>query len=421
MARQSRTSLNAKVGLFLALRQLRRSNPWTTSLIIFVMVLTFLNLVVVSGILVGLIQGAVDATREKYTSDVIVSSLSDKEYIETTGNVLAIIEAMPDVESFTPRYREGAVLEANYKTRRDDEKPNTASAQLVGINTSNEHAVTGIRENIIEGSFVEAGDYDQVVLGHYLLKQYLPIESPAFTTLENVGVGTRIRMRIGDVTKEVTVKGILQTKVDEISLSAFMPDTQMRGLIGRSDGNVDEIAIKVKEGIDPAAVRDHLLLYGVGNVAKVQTFEDAQPKFLKDMIATFGLLGTVFSSLGLAVAAITIFIVIFINAITRRKFIGILKGIGISGEAIEFSYIFQSIFYAVAGSAVGLLLLYGIISPVIAANPIDFPFSDGILVAPLGETFSRIGLLIFVTLLAGYIPARLIVRKNTLNSILGRN
>ena len=421
MARHSRTSLNAKVGLFLALRQLRRSNPWTTSLIIFVMVLTFLNLVVVSGILVGLIQGAVDATREKYTSDVIVSSLSDKEYIETTGNVLAIIEAMPDVESFTPRYREGAVLEANYKTRRDDEKPNTASAQLVGINTSNEHAVTGIRENIIEGSFVEAGDYDQVVLGHYLLKQYLPIESPAFTTLENVGVGTRIRMRIGDVTKEVTVKGILQTKVDEISLSAFMPDTQMRGLIGRSDGNVDEIAIKVKEGIDPAAVRDHLLLYGVGNVAKVQTFEDAQPKFLKDMIATFGLLGAVFSSLGLAVAAITIFIVIFINAITRRKFIGILKGIGISGEAIEFSYIFQSIFYAVAGSAVGLLLLYGIISPVIAANPIDFPFSDGILVAPLGETFSRIGLLIFVTLLAGYIPARLIVRKNTLNSILGRN
>ncbi len=421
MARHSHTALNAKVGLFLALRQLRRSNPWTTSLIIFVMVLTFLNLVVVSGILVGLIQGAVDATREKYTSDVIVSSLSDKEYIETTGNVLSIIDAMPEVESFTPRYRESARLEANYKTRRDDEKPNTAGAQLVGIDASSEHAVTSIRDNLVEGSFIEAGDYDQVVLGHYLLKQYLPIESPAFTTLEDVGVGTKIRMRVGDVTKEVTVKGIVKTKVDEISLSAFMSDSQMRGLIGRSDGNVDEIAIKVKDGIDPAVVRDHLLLYGVGNVAKVQTFEDAQPKFLKDMIATFALLGTVFSSLGLAVAAITIFIVIFINAITRRKFIGILKGIGISGQAIEFSYVFQSIFYAVAGSAIGLVLLYGLLSPAIAANPIDFPFSDGILVAPLGETFTRIGILISVTLLAGYIPARIIVRKNTLSSILGRN
>src|SRR5690606_36782522 len=104
-------------------------------------------------------------------------------------------------------------------------------------------------------------------------------------------------------------------------------------------------------------------------------------------------------SIGLAVAAITIFIVIFINAITRRKFIGILKDIGINGKAIEISYIFQSIFYAVVGSAIGLLLLYGLLSPAIAANPIDFPFSDGILVSPLGETLARIGLLIFVTVL----------------------
>ena len=139
------------------------------------------------------------------------------------------------------------------------------------------------------------------------------------------------------------------------------------------------------------------------------------------MIATFGMLGAAFSSIGLAVAAITIFIVIFINAITRRKFIGILKGIGVKGQAIEISYIFQSIFYAVVGSLIGLVLLYAFLSPAIAANPIDFPFSDGILVAPLGETMARIGLLVAVTLLAGYIPARMIVRKNTLSSILGRD
>lgn len=413
--------LDARIGLFLALRQIRRASLWTTSLIVFVMVLTFLNLVVVSGILVGLLQGAVDGTRAKYLSDVIVSTQTDKAYIENSSNVLSIIDRVPEVNRYTPRYRTGAILEANYKTRRDDEKPNTASAQLVGIDPYAEDAITHLREDIVEGEFLEPGDFDQVVLGHFLLKQYLPIESPAFTALDNVGVGTKIRIKVGDVVKEVTVKGILKNKVDDVSLSAYMVDSQMRNLIGRSDGNVSEVAIQIKEGTDPATVRDALLLYGVGNSAKVQTFEDALPKFLKDMIATFGLLGTVFSSLGLAVAAITIFIVIFINAITRRKFIGILKGIGISGRAIELSYLFQSIFYAVAGSLVGLLLLYGFLEPTIAANPIDFPFSDGILVAPLGETFARIGLLVVVTLLAGYIPARMIVRKNTLDSILGRN
>ena len=55
------------------------------------------------------------------------------------------------------------------------------------------------------------------------------------------------------------------------------------------------------------------------------------------------------------------------------------------------------------------------------AHPIDFPFSDGILVAPISGTIFRISLLMITTIIAGFIPARLVVRKNTLDSILGRN
>ena len=413
--------INARVGFYLAIRQLRRASLWTTGLIIFVMVLTFLNLVVVSGILVGLIQGAVDATRAGYTSDVIVSSLTDKDYIENSQNLIALIGTLPNIEAFTPRYREGAVLEANYMTRRETDKPNTAAGQVVGINPQAEQGVTGIAGGIIEGSFLEQGDFDKVVLGHYLLKQYLPIETPAFSTLENVGIGSKIRLKVNGVMREVSVKGILYTKVDEISLSVFMLDSQLRGLIGRSDGNVDEISIKVEKGVDPAVVRDALIRQGVASYAKVQTFEDAQPKFLKDMIKTFSMLGTAFSSIGLVVASITIFIVIFINAFTRRKYIGILKGIGITGRAVEYSYVFQSIFYAVIGSVIGIVLVYGALVPLFAKYPIDFPFSDGILVAPLEGTLLRMGLLVIATVIAGYIPAWMIIRKNTLDSILGRN
>jgi len=413
--------LNIRLGFFLAIRALRRASLWTTGLIIFVMVLTFLNLVVVSGILVGLIQGAVDAVRVSYTGDVIVSSLNDKNYIENSANLIALVNTLNDVEVSSARYREGGILEANYKTRREGDKANTAVGQIVGIDPEDEQALTGIADGIVEGSFLVKGDYDQVVLGHYLLKQYIPIESPAFSTLEDVGIGSKIRMKVGSVTREVTVKGIIKTKVDEVSLSVFMVDSQMRNLIGRSDGNVDEIAMKLKPGVEPASVRDALKRSGVDRYAKVQTYEDAQPQFLKDIIATFNLLGNVFSSIGLIVASITIFIVIFINAITRRKYIGILKGIGIHGKVIELSYVFQSIFYALVGSGVGLALVYAILVPAFAAHPIDFPFSDGILVAPLDETLFRVGLLVFSTLIAGYIPAWMIVRRNTLDSILGRN
>ncbi|MFM2357952.1 MAG: hypothetical protein RJA61_689 [Candidatus Parcubacteria bacterium] len=412
---------NIRIGFFLAIRQIRRASLWTTGLIIFVMVLTFLNLVVVSGILVGLIQGSVDAARTKYTSDVILSSLNDKKYIENSQNIIALLNTLSEVLKISARYQEGAILEANYKTRKATDKPNTASAQVVGISPGDEDSVTGLSTSIAEGSYLESSDYDKIVIGQYLLKQYVPVDSPGFSALDNVGIGTKIRMSVGDVTREVTVKGILKSKVDEITRSAYMVDSQFRSMIGRNDGNVDQIAVQLKKGIDPIKVRESLVLSGIDDYAKVQTYADAQPQFLKDIITTFNMLGNVFSSVGLVVSSITIFIVIFINAITRKKFIGILKGIGINGQVIEISYMFQSIFYAVCGSLIGLILLYGLLQPFIAAHPIDFPFSDGILVAPLSGTLFRISLLITSTLIAGYIPARMIVRRNTLDSILGRN
>lgn len=413
--------LNIRIGWYLAVRQIQRSSFWTTGLIVFVMVLTFLNLVVVSGILVGLIQGSIDAERKQYTSDVILSTLNDKKYIENSPNIISIVKSLPEVESFSARYIEGGALEANYRTRKSTDKPNIAAAQITGINPLAENEVTGLADKMIEGSYLESRDYDKVIIGYYLLKQYIKVNSPDFVALENVGVGTKIRINVGGVVREVTVKGIIKSKVQEVSRNVYLLDSQLRSMIGRNDGNVDQIAIKLKAGTDSLVVKNALVLSGVESYAKVQTYVDAQPQFLKDIVATFSILGTAFSSIGLVVASVTIFIVVFINAITRRKFIGILKGIGIDGHAIEIAYIFQSIFYALCGSIIGLCIVYGFLSPAISAHPIDFPFSDGILVAPIGETLFRVLLLVVSTIVAGYIPAWMIIRKNTLDSILGRN
>jgi len=414
--------LNIRIGFFLAKRQIRRSNTWTTVLIIFVMFFTFINLVVVSGILVGLIQGAIDAVRTHYTSDVIISTLNNKTYIENSPEIMNIVDSLPQIESVSARYLEGGTLEANYKTRiSDKEKPNTAAASITGINPLAEDKVTNLSKFIVEGGYLTSQDYDQVLLGAYLVEKYLPIDSPGFSTLRNIAPGVKIRINVHGVEREVTVKGIIKAKVDEVSMRVFMVDSQLRSIIGRNDYNVDEISIKLKPGVDPSIIRDILKQNGIERVAKVQTYTDAQPKFIKDMVDTFALLGNMLSSIGLVVASITIFIVIFINAITRRKFIGILKGIGISESAIEISYILQSFFYAFCGSIVGIIALYAVLQPFIATHPIDFPFSDGILVAPIGGTLFRVGLLMITTIIAGFIPARLIVRKNTLDSILGRN
>ncbi|MEY4440394.1 MAG: hypothetical protein RLY49_20 [Candidatus Parcubacteria bacterium] len=414
--------LDIKIAWFLATRQIMRSTLWTTLLIIGVMTLTFLNLVVVSGILVGLIEGSVRANKNYYTSDVIISKLEQKEYIENSSAVISQIEQMPGVKTYSARYLDGVSIEANYKTRTNDtDKPDTAGAQAVGIDPIKENELTQLKKFVVEGDYLEKDDYDKVLVGAYLLKKYLPVDSPGFAALENIGPGTKIKISFGTTTREFTVKGILKSKVDEITTRVYFVDSQLRGLIGRNDFNVDEISIAVNPGVDPNEITRRLKAAGIDNVAKVQTFEEAEPKFLKDIKATFALLGNAISSIGLAVASITVFIVIFINAITRRKFIGIAKGIGISGRAIEFSYIMQSFFYALCGSIIGIIIVYGFLIPYFASHPINFPFSDGILVASITGTSVRTGLLVVATIIAGYVPARLIVRKNTLDSILGRN
>jgi putative ABC transport system permease protein len=335
-----------QIGWYLATRQIRRTNPGTTALIISVMVLTFLNLTVISGILVGLIEGSIRENKNSFTGDVIISTLDQKNYIENSPYVVSVVKNHPDILYSSVRYTAVGSVEANYKTRTSDKDlVESATAFVAGINPDDEDWVTNIYQSIVEGSFVTESDFDKVVLGSDLLKKYARYEVPGFQAVD-ADIGSRVRLRIGDVTREVTVKGIVKSKVDEIGRRVFMTDNQLRAMLGRDDYGVNEIAIKIKSGADPDIVRDSIIASGVDRFARVQSFEDAIPKFVEQMKITFALLGNIFSLLGLVVASITVFIVIFINAITRKKFIGILKAIGIRGRSIEFSYVFQSLFYA---------------------------------------------------------------------------
>lgn len=410
------------LGWFLAYRQVRRSSFATTALIVFVMTLTFLNLVVVRGVLVGLLQGATENYKEHYAGDIIVTNLPKKNFIEHSQRLISAIDNLPGVESYTYRYAEGGEIEANYKERiRLTDDPNSAGTTIVGIDPDREDSVTGISKFVIDGRYLTADDTDGILLGANLLRKYLDIEAPNISLLQDVEVGDKVRVSIGGMRKEFTVLGVLKSKADEIDFRAFIPEATMRSLIGRGDYNVDEIAVVLSEGQDEQQIKEMMLRTGAGETARVLTWEESLPKFLLDIQATFGLLGNAIGSIGLVVASITIFIVIFINAITRRKYIGILKGIGVDSSAIEMAYVMQAVFYALLGTAIGFLLLYGFLVPFVDAHPIKFPFSDGILVAELSTTIVRAALLLIATIIAGFIPARLVVQQNTLDAILGKN
>jgi ABC-type lipoprotein release transport system permease subunit len=419
--------LSVRVGFFLATRQIRRASKWTTGLIIFIMVLTFLNLVVVSGLLLGLITGSYESFREGYSGEVIITAAPQRDYIENSQQLISYVKSHPRITATSVRYVAGVQLLGTLNDLPNkNERPNQIGIRLVGIDPVAEENLTGFSRFILDGETLAPGEEGYILIGANMIKKYSSFADaniPGLDLLSEVDIGSRVRVTLStggeQVKKDFIIKGIVKSKVDEISTRAFITDKELRRMLAVNQQEVQEIAIKTDLAFAPFLVEE--IKNFMGNyAARVQTSEEAIPSFLRDIETTMGVLGNALSSFALIVASITIFIVIFINAVTKRKFIGIMKGIGISPSAIEYAYIFQAMFYGIAGSIIGLILTFGLLKPLFDAYPIDFPFSDGILVADAYGAGIRVAILLVVTLIAGYLPAKLIVRKNTLDAILGR-
>lgn len=428
------------VGFFLAKRQIRRGNIWITLLIITIMTLTFLSLVVIPGILVGLTEGSFEQNREHLTGDLYLTTLPEEESIANTQDLIRVLDNIPEVEKYSVRYNIGATVEAGYIFRDDfTEQPEQLSISAYAIDPQQEELTTSLSDFIIEGDMLNNDESGYVLIGSTLLAKYSSF-ADVFDPLVNVEVGEPVKITLqGEAlqglegnqvlneadtrpgqTSEFIVKGIVDSKVGQLSQGIFITEQDYRRISGSRSLQANEIAIKHDQTLNDDEFKQVILSYDFDRYAKVRTATESIPKFLADVQATFSVLGNMIGFIGIVVSSITIFIVIYINALTRRKYIGILKGIGISESAIEIAYLIQAVFYALVGITIGLLFVYGFLVPFFAANPIDFPFSDGILVARVPATIVRGLILMAVTMVAGFLPARLIVRQNTLDSILQR-
>lgn len=433
------------LGFFLAVRQVTRTSKWATGLIVFIMMLTFLNLVATSGFLVGIIEGSSRAFKEQWTGDLMIVNRNEKQYIERTTDIESVLSSFPQIKSYTKRITAGAKIEANWSEKRKEEDANIVSNQIAGIDPEQEDRTTNLSKEVVEGEWLQAGDARGIVIGSGYLKEYSRV-ADLVALLHDVHPGTIVRVTVsgkktstgspvpednmtakpdtttvGSVTQDFIVRGIINSKVQFVASRAYILDSELKKMLGKSDGDVSEIAIVMNPGVDPYLVKTPLMANGFGDYSKINTADEGAPEFLVNIKLFFTIIGNILGSVSVVVALITIFIIIYINALTRRRQIGIMKGIGVTEFAIEFSYICQAMFYVLIGSGVALFIIFVILKPIIDAHPIDTPFAAIVLVAEPASVAFKFMLVMIVSVFAGYLPARLIVKKNTLNAILGRN
>ena len=141
---------------------------------------------------------------------------------------------------------------------------------------------------------------------------------------------------------------------------------------------------------------------------------------MQSITKSFVTINALLTVVGFIIAAVTIFIIIYVDITHRRQEIGILRALGIKSYLITSTYILQSTVYSLFGVALGTALFFGILVPYFQARPFSLPLGDVTLFISPADFASRAVAVVVVAILSGLIPAVIATRKNLLDDIMGR-
>lgn len=382
---------------------------------IFILSLSFLNMMFISGVLSGLSDSEVKALINFMSAHVTVSPQEKpqpKQYIQNQNEVRFQIEALPGVTATARHYLLSGSL-AFDKEKNGVLK--SVSGPIIGIDPSKERKVLTLLDTlIIKGENLADSDTDQIIMSSALAGGY---NAPAPSDLGHVVVGDRIRVTYANgIMRTYKVKGIYNDIMG--IFETFISAKEAESVLSVYD-NASQILVKVD--LNRSTITNYQSkIQKIFPNLKVQNYSDLLASFAS-FLKALDLISFVVSAISIAVAAFTIFVLIYVNAINKRRQIGILKAIGIKQNIIINAYIIQSIFYTICAVSIGIVSVFLIFQPLLSKYPI--PLIEGLMNLTLVYSVLRIILSILSFGIAGYlaglVPARIVVKQDILKAIWG--
>lgn len=410
---------NVRLALFLAFKSIWRGNRWAVLLIVCVMALSFAQLVLTPSIMSGVTQALNSQQINTLYGNVVIDPPADSYYIDGSTEIQQSVEQEPGIVGVAPHLTTGAYMESNWQANTDPaHKGNGGNWRVIGIQPDKESQVTTISQSLIAGSYLSPNDTDQILLGVEIAGG--PQASGAsFLNLGGVNVGEKVRLTYPDGTqREYNVKGIFRARDGEADRQAFVSYQEMASVLGSQTfvDRASQILVKTNDSIDQAQIVSNLQSLGINGI--VRTWRDYGGA-AGGVVSSFDVIASLISVIGLIVAAIVMFIVIYINAMSKKRQIGILRAIGVNRLAIYLSYLCQALFYAVLGIIIGGLLFGYVIQPYFASHPLDLSIGRvSLAIDPKTIRNSVIGIML-AAVFAGIIPVINITRHSIIKAIWG--
>ncbi len=407
-----------KVSFFLFYKYVSRGNKGTLILTVMVAALAFMEINIISGILSGAVALIYQQSKNNYVSNLVVQPGKDQwgnkeQYLTQVGILKRKIDEIPGVIASSPRLIAGSII--TYDPDKTGKDIRTISWPITSIDPQQDSKVSGIINHIVSGQFLDENDRDQIVMGRETSGGFgatLEVQS-----LKGARVGDDITVSYENGTvRKYTLKGIYTTDFPLSDMTVFVTQKEMESVLGIHD-RASEILIKTDESYSEDYYIDELRRDGI-EMPDIKPWQDFIGLVL-GIAQTFDIIKRIILFIGLMVAGVTIFIVIFIATVTRRKQIGIMKAIGMKEEIIVASYVLLALFYALVGIGLGTLIIEVAIRPYFAAHPLSFPVGLVSLNIVPAEYIVSFAAMVAVSIIAGLLPSWRVTRENIIKAIWG--
>ncbi len=403
-----------KVAGYLAYKTIVRGRKATNALMIFIMSLAFINLVFISSILNGVVATIDRQLQTNLVSNIVVEPQEKpvkKDLISRAQELRREIERLAGVTATARRYKLAATIsfdkERNGKFIRH-------GAQIMGVEPENERLFSEIASKMVSGRYLDGLGSGDIILGFDLAGG--PGTSSTIDNLEGATVGRKVEVTFGNgVSREYTVRGIFKTSFTVVDHEAFITAREAESVLDTYD-SASQILVKLAApGTEESRMAE---VQRLAPDLKVRPWTEYSGMF-SGVSSTVNTITAVISAIGLLVAAVTIFIVIFVSVTHKRRQIGILKAIGLRPRVIVISYVLQALFFAVSGVIIGTLAVLLLLVPYFSAHPLDLPIGASGLTLDPARFRGDILMLIGASIVAGLLPSWQGSRENILKAIWG--
>jgi putative ABC transport system permease protein len=410
---------NLKLTFLLSFKSIIKGNRWALVMIILVMSLSFANSILTPSIISGVTKALNQQQINTIYGNIVIDPQKTEYYINDVSNILAQVQLYPGVAGVAPHLNSNALFEVNWTDKTNPaDSGESGNWPVIGIDPESESQVTTIHNSLIMGSYLVPGDTDSILLGVEIAGG-TGASTSSFLTLGGVNVGDKVRLTYpNSIQKEYVVKGIFRSREGQADSSAYVTGSEMAAVLGQDffSNRASQILVKIDKASDEQKIIAGLQTLSIsGTIRSWQEYGGS----IGGVVSSFDSIAGLISGIGLVVAAIVMFIVIYINVLGRKRQIGILRAIGVKRNVIMFSYVIQSMFYAILGILFGGLLFGYVILPYFQAHPLDL--SIGLVslnTDPIMITTAVWGIVI-AAILAGIIPVMNITHQSIIKAIWG--